>query len=353
VPIATYETESSQVAIYGVDRDVDLEAFLQATGLDPAVRDTLARVQGQQIAVVRLQTQPMPSETSGPGGEPAGQPGIHLSWATALAAQSTAAGFDQLSDGAMYAYPLGTGSAWAHPIEWTRVYVVAPPGVDFGVAYPELGPDLSGYVVPIWGASQPRILNAAGPAYAVENAVGDFGRVWRVTYMHSNSSENVIISLLPGMSAETLGALQRPGRRAVLQVVIYVLSLTVAVLLWLVVWRYTMPRLLGISYSWHESTLYRHALGWALLYPLTNGVLFALTLVLGLLTTGVCILLGAPILFITLLGTLNLIFFTSWSLRALGASPGRALGAYIAVAFLSNVLYLAFALACGTVLGLG
>jgi hypothetical protein len=353
VPVATYETESSQVAIYGVDRDVDLEALLAATGLDSAVKDTLARLRGQQIAVVRLQTQLAPSGTSRPGAEPSGQPGIHLSWVAALGGQSRTAKSSLASGGPTYTYPLGTGSAWAHPIEWTRVYVVAPPGVDFGVRYPKLGADQSGYVVPILGASRPRILNLSGSAYAVENAVGDFGRVWRVTYVDSNSSEDVVITLLPEVSAETTRALRRVGQGAVLQAVTYVVSLVVAVLLWLVVWRYTMPRVLGMSYNWRESTLYRHALGWALLYPLTNAVVFGLVLVLVPLSGGISILLGAPMLFVTLLGTLSLIFFARWSLQTLGAPPRRAIGAYVVVAFVSNVLYGIFALAYGTLLGLG
>jgi hypothetical protein len=353
VPLATYETESSQVAIYGVDRDVDLATFLEATGLDPVVKDTLARLQGQQIAVVRLQTQPRPSQTSQGGAERTGQPGIHLSWTTALLAQSAAAESRHLSGGTTYAYPLGTGSAWAHPIEWTRVYVVAPPGVDFGIQYPQLGPDQSGYVAPFLGATKPRIQDARGPAHAVENAVGDFGRVWRATYMHSNSSEDVIITLLPQMSAETLGALQRLEQRVVLQAVAYGVSILVAVLLWLVVWRYTMPRLLDITYTWREFTLYRHALGWALLYPLTNGVLFGLALVLVPLTAGVSILVGAPLLLTTLLGTVSLALFTHWSLNTLKVSPGRAVRAYILVALVSNALYVVFVLACRKLLGLG
>jgi hypothetical protein len=278
---------------------------------------------------------------------------VAQSGATASRQLSGGAASGLLSGGTTYAYPLGTGSAWAHPIEWTRVYVVSPPGIDFAVEYPELGPDQSGYVVPFLGATKPRIQNARGPAHAVENAVGDFGRVWRATYMHSNSSEDVIITLLPEMSAETLGALRRLEQRAVLQAGAYVVSILVAVLLWLVVWRYTMPRLLDISYTWREFRLYCHALGWALLYPLTNSVLFGLALVLGPLTAGVSILLGAPLLFVTLLGILSLALFTYWSSQTLKTSPGRAVRAYIVVALASNALYVVYVLSCRTLLGLG
>lgn len=198
-PIATYETESSQVAIYGMDEDTDLQALIETTGLDPAVQETLARLEGQQIAVVTLQTQP-PPEGEDTGWEPTGQPGIHLAWTTTLVSHSAEA---------TYAYPLGTGSAWARPIEITRVYVVAPPGVDFKLQYPRLGPDRSGFTLPfMWGQPQPRIMDAEGSAYAVEDAVGDFGRIGRVTYMFSNSAEDLVITRLPEMSRETLAALR-------------------------------------------------------------------------------------------------------------------------------------------------
>ena len=130
-PVATYETESSQVAIYGLNEDTDLEALISTTGLDPSVRETLSRLRGQQIAVVTVQTQP-PSQDDGGSDRRTGQPGIHLSWTTALTRQSAEVG---------YSYPLGTGASWARPIELTRVYVFAPRGIDFTVQYPELGDD--------------------------------------------------------------------------------------------------------------------------------------------------------------------------------------------------------------------
>ena len=340
-PIATYETESSQVAIYDVQPDSDLRAFVEATGLDSAVQETLSRLRGQQVAVISLQTL-RPTAQVDARGEPAGSPGIHLSWATAMAS-TTGHG--------TYAYPLGTGSAWAHPIELTRIYVAAPPGVDFAVHYPKLGADQSGFTMPIQGQSRPHILGAQEPAYAVENAVGEFGRVWRVTYMYSNSSEDVIITRLPDLSSETQAGLRRHQDWAIRQTLTSVLSLVVALLLWLAAWRYTMPRLLGIAYSWRGITLYRHALGWALLYPLTNGVVLGLTVLVGALTAGTAFLLGAPLLLVTLVGGLSVLLFVRWSSQTLGISQGRALGAYVVVAILSNVLFLMFALAFATWMG--
>ena len=341
-PIATYQTESSQVAIYGMDEDTDLQALIETTGLDPAVQETLARLEGQQIAIVTLQTQPPPEE-SAIYWEPTGQPGIHLAWTTSLVSHSAET---------TYAYPLGTGSAWANPIEITRVYVVAPPGVDFKLQYPRLGPDRSGFTLPLmWGQPQPWIMGAEGPAYAVENAVGDFGRVWRVTYMYSNPAEDLVITRLPEMSPETLAALRRLKSQQLLQSLSYVLSFVVALLVWLVAWRYTMPRMLGLEYRWRGIRLYRDAFGWALLYPLTNGVLLAAAALLIPITAGVSLLLGAPVLFITLLGVVSIFFFVRWSSRKLGVSKKRAALAYAVVVLLANVVYLVFAIGYTALVG--
>ncbi len=340
-PIATYETESSQVAIYGMDEETDLQALIETTGLDPAVQETLARLEGQQIAVVTLQTQP--PEESASYWEPTGQPGIHLAWTTTLVSHSAEA---------TYAYPLGTGSAWAHPIEITRVYVVAPPGVDFELQYPKLGADHSGFDLPLlWGQPEPRIMDAEGPAYAVENAAGDFGRIWRVTYMDSNSAEDLVITRLPEMSRETLAALRWLRFRQPLQSLTYVVSFVMALLVWLVAWRYVMPRMLGMAYHWLDFKLYRDALGWALLYPLTNGVLLAAAALLIPVTAGASLLIGAPVLFVTLLGAVSIFFFARWRSRALGVSKARAAWAYVVVTLIANVVYLVFAIGYTALVG--
>jgi hypothetical protein len=341
-PIATYETESSQVAIYGMDEETDLQALIETTGLDPAVQETLARLEGQQIAVITLQTQPPPEESASYW-EPAGQPGIHLAWTTTLVSHSAEA---------TYAYPLGTGSAWAHPIEITRVYVVASPGVDFELQYPRLGADHSGFDLPLlWGQPEPRIMDAEGPAYAVENAAGDFGRIWRVTYMYSNSAEDLVVTRLPEMSRETLAALRWLRFRQPVQSLTYVVSLVMALLVWLVAWRYVMPRILGMEYRWLDFRLYRDALGWALLYPLTNGVLLAVAALLVPVTAGASLLIGAPVLFVTLLGAVSIFLFARWSSRALGVLKARAAWAYVVVTLVANVVYLIFAIGYTALVG--
>lgn len=345
-PIATYETESSQIALYGINEDTNLQALISTTGLDPAVEETLSRLEGQQIAVITIQTQPTLGQGAA-GGRSTGQPGLHLAWTTTLVSHSREA---------TYAYPLGTGSAWANPIEVTRVYVVAPPGVDFTTHYPRLGRDFSGFTGRglLFGTTRPRILDADGPAYAVENVVGDFGRIWRVTYLDSNSAEDIHITRLLEMSPETLAALRRlQFQRIVLAQtpLVSLISVVVALALWLVAWRYTMPRLLGMEYRWSDFKLWRDALGWALLYPLTNGAVLAVAALLASITAGVSFLIGAPLLFITLLGVVSIFFFVRWSSRTLGVSQGRAGMAYIVVILIANVVYLIFAIGYTALVG--
>jgi hypothetical protein len=194
-------------------------------------------------------------------------------------------------------------------------------------------------------------MDAEGPAYAVENAAGDFGRIWRSTYMDSNSAEDLVITRLPEMSRETLAALRWLRFRQPLQSLTYVVSLVVALLVWLVAWRYVMPRILGMEYRWRGLRVYRDALGWALLYPLTNGVLLAVVALLVPVIAGASLLIGAPVLFVTLLGAVSIFFFVRWSSRTFGVSQGRAAMAYVVVILIANVVYLAFAIGYTALVG--
>jgi hypothetical protein len=355
-PIATFETPSSQVAIYGLEEDTDLQALISTTGLDPAVQQTLSRLKGQRIAVINLQTQPLPTGVSR-SGTATGQTGLHLAWTTTLVSQSASA---------TYAYPLGTGTAWAHPIEVTRLYVTAPPGLDFAVQYPKLGQELSGY-----SGGVPRILReTAQPAYAVENAVGagvlPYGRIWRATYVQSNSAEDVVITRLPALSAETQGELRLLERLQQLRSFSWVISLLAALLVWLVVWRYGMPRLLGVKYRWRDLRFWHDALRWAVAYPLAiavvcgapvAAVLWLSSQIYGsmqavLLIVGVIVLFAAGlVLLATSLGVPSLILFAREQSRRLGISKGQAVRAYVVVVLVANVAYLLLAAVCMALVG--
>jgi len=341
-PIATFETPSSQVSIYGLDESTDLEALIQTTGLDPIVQETLARFRGQQIAVVKLRTQPAAAGTGDTAYAPQGQPGLHLAWTSTLVQQS---------EGPGYRYPLGTGSAWAHPIEQTRLYVVAPPEVDFAVAYPKLGDDLSGYSLGGWfGRSQPRIQAATGLAYAVEDAIGEWGRVWRVTYAHSNSDQDVVITRLPELTPQTRQALERPGRQRLFGRLSWALSFLVAVAAWLASWRLVMPRMLPDPARGGGWRTYAEALGWALLYPATNGIAAALVLVAAIVTSGLGLILGLPLLLVTVLGVVSIALFVRRYGRAKGTT-GRTLATYAVIVLLANTMYLLFAVGYSLLLG--
>jgi hypothetical protein len=345
-PIATFETPSSQVAIYGLEEDTDLQALISTTGLNPALQQTLSRLKGQQIAIINLQTQPLPAG-GGRGGTATGQPGLHLAWTTTLVSHSASAS---------YAYPLGTGAAWAQPIEVTRLYVTAPPGVDFAVQYPKLGQELSGY-----SGGVPRILReTAQPAYAVENAVGGsvlpYGRLWRATYVQSNSAEDVVITRLPGLSAETQGELRLLERLQQLRLFSWVISLLAALLVWLVIWRYAMPRLLGVQYRWRDLRFWHDALRWSVAYPLAIIVVCGAPVAAMLwifpnlwqqgvvLIVGLVVLLAAGfVLLVTSLGVPSLILFAREQSRRIGISRGQAGRAYVLVVLLANVAYLLLA----------
>ena len=332
-PLASYETPSSQVAIYGLSEDTDLQALIDTTGLSPAVQETLSRLRGQQIAVVTLQTQPVPAGGSS-SGPPTGQPGLHLSWKASLAPGPTQAS---------YAYPLGTGDAWAHPIELTRIYVAAPPGVDFAIQYPELGESLSGYTAGGWSSqSVPRIQRATGAAYAVEEAVGDFGHVWRITYKDSNSTEDLVVTSLPALSAATQGALARQRLERGAGSLSWFVAPLVALAVWLVAWRYVMRRVLQVEYRWRERRFWFEALGWALLYPLTNGLIVLAGVVLTAVTVGVGLFVAAPILLLTLTGGVSIFFFARNRAQALGVSRRQAALAYLATMVMANAIFLGF-----------
>lgn len=343
-PEATYETDSSRVDIYGLNEDTDLEALINTTGLDPSVRATLSRLRGQRIAIVTLQTQPpLPGDDS--SYHPVGQPGIHLAWTTELASQSA---------GAAYSYPLGTGSAWAHPIELTRVYVVAPPGIDFTVQYPRLGTDYSGFTQGPFGPPRPQIIRHYNTsAYAVDEARGNFGHIWRATYTQSNSAEDIVI--ITGSSAGFLITLRRVlvGWGIVPNLLV---GLLMALVMWVIVWRYIVPRMLGTEYRWRGSRLWRDSL----IYPGINAVLLLggasivgafflspipfLAIIPGLI---VAVLIVLPVLF----AVPSVIYLLRRHVRSLGVSKSQAVTAYIVVILIANFAYLALAFGYAALIG--
>ncbi len=187
-PEQTLTTASSQISIYGIDDNTDLNDLIQTNGLPDNVIGTLSRLKGQQIAIVKLNTRPastLTQESTAPGQPAATEPGLHLAWTTEAI---TADG------GKTITYPLGTGDAWAKPIKLTRVYINAPSEMDFSVRYPKLGAEHSGYDF-ISGSNIQPFVDVPAPAYAVDEARGSYGHVWRATYTQSNATSDVVITV--------------------------------------------------------------------------------------------------------------------------------------------------------------
>jgi hypothetical protein len=354
-PEETYETDSSRIDIYGLDEDTNLEALINTTGLDPSVQETLSRLRGQRIAIVTLQTQPpLPSDHDDSPYPPTGQPGIHLAWTTALVPQSASVA---------YSYPLGTGSSWAHPIGLTRIYLVAPPGIDFTAQYPRLGIDYSGYSndsgftqIPLYlfypfSSLKPRIIDHYDmSAYAVDETMGDFGHIWRATYTQSNSAEDIVISISSSSGFITTVRRSLSGWGIVPTIL---LGLLIALVLWVAAWRYFMPRILGMEYRWRDSKLWRDSLvylGINAAVMLAAAATAVGTLYLGALIEDFLIgptgfmagVIGAVlVILIALFGVPSILLFTRRHQHRLGVSRSRAATAYIVVVLVVNSAYLA------------
>jgi len=330
-PISTFKTDSSEVSIFGLEESTDLEALISTTGLDPSVTETLSRLRGQQIAVVNLNTKPQvataePVDENTQGGEP----GLHLSWHTTLATMEA---------GATYAYPLGTGAAWAHPIEMTRVYVIVPEELDFAVQYPKLGVNRSGFTKKEW-SYEPRIADSVEvSAYAVDTATDVSlypfrGRlnIWRATYTNSNSAEDILITVNPSSGAKFGTSLRRAGPQLAL-----IVGLIVAAMFWIMAWYFLMSWLLGKDRKtkglWRLSLTY---IGWNLLLFLPGAVLY---FVFSFGAQAIALL-----LLVILFGAASVLTFALRHLNKLGVSTAQGVRAFVIVTLVSNGAYLLFVL---------
>jgi hypothetical protein len=332
-PEATFQTESSQISIYAIDENTDLEALIETTGLDSSVQELLARLRGQQIAVVKLQTQPQVASTStSTASLESGDWGIHLTWMASLIPGES---------GSTYSYPLGTGASWSKPIELTRVYVVAPPGIDFDITYPEIGSNESGYKF----RAGSRIADYYQmPAYAVDEARGDFGRVWRATYTQSNSAEDIVITAKPQTELNKLfaGIQQNTTNLAFAFAMIFGLAF------WVLAWYFLMPRLIGKGHD-PENRLRWY---YSLIYPGINLALIVLPgLILFLIFTFGLAIQSLTALFL-LFGGVSILAFMLVHARHLDVSRGKALGAFVGVTLASNGCYLILALGMAKLIGI-
>ena len=331
---ATFETDSSQVNIFSIKDDTDLDALINTTGLDVSVKETLSSLRGQQIAVVNMQTHPQGGDGSGDGRN-AGEPGIHLSWTTSLVPGES---------GAAYSYPLGTGASWSHPIEFTRVYVVAPDGVDFSIRYPTLGTKRSSYSRNQYGKNISDYYEV--PAYAVDDARGDFGRIWRITYTQSNASEDIVITTrTPTVLTKVRSTIEQNA-----PTIAATFALIIGLVFWMLAWYFLMPRLLGVK------SREGNRLEWyfGLIYPVINGVM---VIVPGIILFLIYSLgLAIPVIIFTLLffGGISILAFYLIHARHMDIDVGigKGLRAFIITGLASNGAYLLLAFAFGKLSGI-
>ncbi|MFH0769248.1 MAG: hypothetical protein V1932_06755, partial [Chloroflexota bacterium] len=267
-----------------------------------------------------------------PAGENAlvGEPGLHLSWQTTLATAES---------GATYAYPLGTGAAWAHPIEMTRVYIIVPEELDFTVQYPKLGANRSGFVKK-QSSYEPRIADSGEEAaYAMDTAtdvsIYPFrGRlnIWRVTYANSNAAEDIVITVNQSSGTSFGTILRRAGSQ-----VAFFIGLIVAALFWILAWSFLMPRLLGrgnkVKGLWRFSLTY---IGWNALLFVPGAILY---FVFSFGAQAV-----ALFLLVIMFGAASVLTFALRHLNKLGVSTAQGVRAFIIVTLVSNGAYLLFVL---------
>jgi hypothetical protein len=370
VPVATFQTESSSISIYQMDEQMDLAALIETSGLDPSVKGTLEDLTGQQIAVVDLKTQPKGEENEWLSqSETNGQPGIHLTWTSTLVSHSVEAS---------YTYPLGTGRAWASPIELTRIYVVAPEGIDFSVESPKLGADLSGLEGNSWSGLAGRIYwkidQAKSPAFAVDNSYGEYGHIWRGTFVKSNSDRDIVVMKLPEITTETQSAIRISRIHRIVNRMTWIISLLVGAIIWVAAWWFIMTRMLKAPYHWRDGKMWSDAFAWSIIYPgitvltLVLAGLVGLGLIMLLLSfpetpefvsrifdsqigsSAMIFLIGLPV-WVTITGLINAFFFSMLRASKMNVTRLRAFISYLLVILVANGIYFGFAFAYGKIAG--
>ncbi len=328
-------TDSSEISIYGIDDNTDIDALIQTSGLPAEVAETLSGLKGQRVAIVKLQTQPqkvaIEQENSGDWNGPLTEPGLHLSWISPLL---------DGAEGKTVTYPLGTGAAWSKPIGLTRVYVSARNGLDFSVQYPKLGEEHSGYER-IHGA---RILDYADTAtYAIDEARDGSGHIWRATYMQSNPTDNVVITVKP--ESAFAGFRRTMMNHAFSNSIIFALVIGIAV--WVLAWQYLMPLFLkkDPAYKkipWYEALIYP---GVNIVFMIIPGALLLLFFLMGLTTPALAVQ------FVLSVG-ISIGFFMLVHSKRMGVARGKAFTAFILTSLCSSAAYMALAVGFAFLVGI-
>jgi hypothetical protein len=215
--------------------------------------------------------------------------------------------------------------------------------MDFDVTYPALGSKQSGYDY-IKGARIADYYQV--PAYAVDEARGSFGRVWRATYTQSNPSEDIVIVARP---QTTLGRLRASIEESAIELALG-FALIAGLAIWILAWHFLMPRFLG------EGPEHNPRLRWyySLIYPGLNAVLMVfpgsvlyLFFLLGLTIPSLAIL------FVVLGGaSIGVFVLVHTDARYLSVSREKAIGAFVLVSLASSGAYLLLAFAFAKLTGI-
>ncbi len=326
---ASFQTGSSQIGIYDINADTDIQALIATAGLAPSVQDTLSRLQGQQIAVIKMHTRVQSTSVTGQYSGSGTEPGLYLSWFSKLV--STPAG-------PSFTYTLGTGAAWSKPINLTRVYVVAPT-FDFNASYPALGIQHSGYDY-IEGSQIDKYYDV--PAYAADEARGDFGKIMRLTYSQSNPTSDVVITVTPRSSWSAF----RNSLLAHSFLIAFLFALILGLAFWFLSWHFLMPRFLGNKAAprldWYLALIYPGINFVIMIFP---GSILYLFYLLGLTY-------GSLIVLFLMMGGVSIGIFELIHGGYLGVSRGVATRAFVLVSLVSSGAYLLFSFALSKIIGI-
>jgi hypothetical protein len=184
----------------------------------------------------------------------------------------------------------------------------------------------------------------------VTEAYGESGHIWRAIYAKSNSAQDLVVTGLPEPSRELQRAIRHARVQGVIGALTWPIGLLAGLAAWVTAWRVTMPRQPGVLYHWREGKLYRDALIWAVLYPIT--------ILVALLPAGLMCLVREPgywtwhqwVLVVVIplgllaaLGPVSAFLYARWKAHSLQVSRRQAFGAYMSAMLLANFWYLVFA----------
>jgi hypothetical protein len=181
------------------------------------------------------------------------------------------------------------------------------------------------------------------PSYAVDEARGKFGRVWRVTYTQSNPTDDIVITA----KAESAWSKLQGSVAENAFLISFFFAMIVGLAFWFLSWRYLMPRFLGSGNNGRRLQWY-----FALIYPAINmalmffpGSLLYLFFLLGLTVPSLAVL------FVLLAGA-SIGFFQLIHGGRLGVSRGVATRAFVLVSVISSGAYLILSFAFAKLIGI-